>query len=150
VSSFTKDDNLPAVSAGLTPELILLFHRLTCFDLPSRAVGQLRTREVWLGNLISFYKLASGSFSLGPYRRTDKAPDIARDREMIEDAVYCISKALEKKSPQYGPVTVASSTTDRPKVGWQNNNSKNFRPRILRFGASVHAWAVPAFTIPLS
>ena len=54
---------------------------------------------------VSFYKLKSGSFSLGPYRRTDSSPDVARDREMIEDAVYCISKALEKKSPEYGPVT---------------------------------------------
>jgi hypothetical protein len=55
---------------------------------------------------VSFYKLKSGSFSLGPYRRTDSPPDIARDREMIEDAVYCIAKAFEKKSPDYGPVTL--------------------------------------------
>jgi Fic family protein len=51
VSSFVKSDGLPAISAQLSPELILLFHRLTRFDLPSRAVGQFRTREVWLGNL---------------------------------------------------------------------------------------------------
>jgi hypothetical protein len=55
---------------------------------------------------VSFYKLRSGSFSLGPYRRTDSPPDTARDMPMIEDAVYCISKALEKKSPEYGPVTL--------------------------------------------
>jgi hypothetical protein len=55
---------------------------------------------------VSFYKLKSGSFSLGPYRRTDSSPDIVRDREMIEDAVYCIARALEKKSPDYGPVTL--------------------------------------------
>lgn len=53
---------------------------------------------------VSFYKLQSGSFSLGTYRRTDSAPDTTRDRTMIEDAVYCIAKALEKKSPDYGPV----------------------------------------------
>ncbi|MGV7219341.1 helix-turn-helix domain-containing protein [Bradyrhizobium sp. UFLA05-112] len=53
---------------------------------------------------VSFYKLQSGSFSLGTYRRTDSAPDTERDRMMIEDAVYCIAKALEKKSPNYGPV----------------------------------------------
>jgi len=51
VSSFVKSDGLPAVSANLTSELVLLFHRLTCFDLPSRAIGQFRTRDVWLGNL---------------------------------------------------------------------------------------------------
>jgi hypothetical protein len=55
---------------------------------------------------ISFYKLQSGSFSLGPYRRTDSSPDIVRDWEMIEDAIYCIAKALQKKSPDYGPVTL--------------------------------------------
>ena len=55
---------------------------------------------------VSFYKLQSGSFSLGTYRRTDSPPDAGRDMEMIEDAVYCISKALEKKSPDYGPVTL--------------------------------------------
>jgi fido (protein-threonine AMPylation protein) len=51
VSSFKKSDAFPAISANLSPELVLLFHRLTCFDLPSRAVGQFRTRDVWLGNL---------------------------------------------------------------------------------------------------
>jgi fido (protein-threonine AMPylation protein) len=51
VSSFTKLDSFPAVSAHLSPQLILLFHRLTCFDLPSRAVGRFRTGEVWLGNM---------------------------------------------------------------------------------------------------
>jgi Fic family protein len=51
VSSFVKSDGFPTVSANLTPELILLFHRLTCYDLPSRAVGRFRTRDVWLGNL---------------------------------------------------------------------------------------------------
>ena len=55
---------------------------------------------------VSFYKLQSGSFSLGTYRRTDSAPDMERDRAMIEDAVYCIAKALERKSPDYGPVTL--------------------------------------------
>jgi hypothetical protein len=56
--------------------------------------------------IISFYKLARGSFSLGTYRRTDNYPDTIRDREMIEDAIYCISQALKKKNPEFGPVTV--------------------------------------------
>ena len=51
---------------------------------------------------VSFYKLQSGSFSLGPYRRKDSPPDTARDMPMIEDAVYCIAKALEKKVQNTG------------------------------------------------
>lgn len=51
VSSFTKNDSFHSLSAALNPEMILLFHRLACFDLPTRAVGRLRTDEVWLGNL---------------------------------------------------------------------------------------------------
>ena len=51
VSSFSKNDDFPPISTGLSPAQILVFHRLTCFDLPARAVGQLRTRDVWLGNL---------------------------------------------------------------------------------------------------
>ena len=50
VSSFTKDDRFPPLSAKLTVEQILFVHRLTCFDLPSRLVGNLRTNSVWLGN----------------------------------------------------------------------------------------------------
>jgi Fic family protein len=51
VSSFAKNDGFSPVTAALTPELVLLFHRLTCFDLPSRAIGRLRTAAVWLGNM---------------------------------------------------------------------------------------------------
>ncbi len=50
VSSFTRSDRFPSVTASLAPEMVLLFHRLTCFDLPARVIGRLRTREVWLGN----------------------------------------------------------------------------------------------------
>ena len=64
---------------------------------------------------ISFYKLRSGSFSLGTYRRADRPPDPDRDREMIEDAVYCIAKTSEKKSPNYGPVTLV--VQDGPSKG---------------------------------
>lgn len=49
VSTFTKTDAFSALTATLTPELVLLFHRLTCFDYPSRVVGHLRSRKVWLG-----------------------------------------------------------------------------------------------------
>lgn len=51
VSRFEKSDNYPPISNILNPEFVLLVHRLICFDLPSRAVGQLRTDRVWLGML---------------------------------------------------------------------------------------------------
>jgi Fic family protein len=51
VSSFTKSDSFSSVSAALDPGLVLLFHRLACFDLPTRVVGRLRTEAVWLGNM---------------------------------------------------------------------------------------------------
>ena len=50
VSSFEKNDQLPPVAGTLSQGLVLLFHRLTCFDLPSRAVGQLRTSQVRLSD----------------------------------------------------------------------------------------------------
>jgi len=50
-SSFVKGDDLTPLSATLSSELVLLFHRLICFDLPSRAIGQFRSDEVWIGNL---------------------------------------------------------------------------------------------------
>jgi hypothetical protein len=50
VSSFQKRDDFEPASAQLNPGVILVFHRLLCFDLPARAVGQLRTSQVWLAN----------------------------------------------------------------------------------------------------
>ena len=40
----------PAVTDKLDISLVLLIHRLICFDLPQRGVGQLRTSDVWLGS----------------------------------------------------------------------------------------------------
>jgi hypothetical protein len=50
VSSFQSDDGFPPISARLDLSLILLFHRLTCFDLPTRAVGRFRDDQVFLAN----------------------------------------------------------------------------------------------------
>jgi fido (protein-threonine AMPylation protein) len=50
VSSFQKSDDFPPVAAQLSIALLILFHRLTCFDLPTRAVGQLRANQVSLAN----------------------------------------------------------------------------------------------------
>jgi hypothetical protein len=56
---------------------------------------------------ISFYTLANGGFSLGNYTRRDGSPDVQRDRELIEDAAYCIAKEFMS-----GPVTLVHH--DRP------------------------------------
>lgn len=47
VSMFTADKG-SAITRDLTPSLILLFHRLLCFDLPTNLVGRLRRSEVAL------------------------------------------------------------------------------------------------------
>ena len=43
---FERTDQLPALSRSLTIELVLLFHRLTCFDLPEVLLGKIRTFDV--------------------------------------------------------------------------------------------------------
>lgn len=48
-ASFTRTDRYEGATASMSPALILLFHRLTCFDLPARGVGKFRTSDVWLG-----------------------------------------------------------------------------------------------------
>jgi transcriptional regulator with XRE-family HTH domain len=47
---------------------------------------------------LSFYKLQHGGFSPSVYRRSDQQspPDVERDRELIEDALYCIAAAFQK------------------------------------------------------
>lgn len=46
---------------------------------------------------LSFYKLQNGGFSPATYRRGDQnaAPDLERDRELIEDGLFCIAAAFE-------------------------------------------------------
>jgi hypothetical protein len=53
---------------------------------------------------VGFYKLKNGSFSLSTYRRADMHPDVQRDRELIEDAVYCIAMEMRKEAEM--PVTL--------------------------------------------
>ena len=44
---------------------------------------------------VGFYRLnGEAGFSLSNYRRRDEAPDVARDMSLLEDAVYCIAKAI--------------------------------------------------------
>jgi fido (protein-threonine AMPylation protein) len=50
VSSFAKNDQFKDVSSITDPSHVILFHRLICFDLPTRAIGQLRSGDARLGN----------------------------------------------------------------------------------------------------
>jgi hypothetical protein len=63
---------------------------------------------------VSYYKLASGSFSLANYRRKGGEPDVQRDWEAIEDTAACIAQAM-KKDPDYGPVILVIH--DGPALG---------------------------------
>jgi hypothetical protein len=74
---------------------------------------------------VAFHKLLNGNFSLSTYRRKDSAPDTDRDRELLEDAAYCISRELEKKSPLYGPVTLVLHDRS-PKSGAARQTLKGF------------------------
>ena len=51
LTSFIKADNFPSISAALDTSLVLLFHRLTCFDLPTRNLGALRNVDVQMANV---------------------------------------------------------------------------------------------------
>jgi len=65
--------------------------------------------EATLGPMeVGFYKLPNGGFSLSTYRRTDGVPDVDRDAEFIEEAVYCIAQALKRQDPKFGPVTLVA------------------------------------------
>jgi transcriptional regulator with XRE-family HTH domain len=59
---------------------------------------------------VSYYTLLNGGFSLATYTRKDGDPDVQRDWELIEDAMFCIARTLEA-----GPVTLIYH--DRP---WRN------------------------------
>jgi hypothetical protein len=58
------------------------------------AVDRDRNRAILGPMEISYYPLADGGFSLANYTRKDRAPDVHRDRDLIEDAAYCIAKDL--------------------------------------------------------
>lgn len=55
----------------------------------------LRDSSATLGPItVRFYRLASNSFSLSNYRRSDMAPDAQRDQSLIEDAVAAFAAAI--------------------------------------------------------
>lgn len=51
VSSFVQGTEFGQITKDIRPDLIALFHRLTCFDLPSRSIGTIRDADVWIGNI---------------------------------------------------------------------------------------------------
>lgn len=70
---------------------------------------------------VSFYKLLNGGFSLANYTRKDMAPDLGRDRELVDDAAYYIYLS-RRKDPDFGPVTlhwedISPKNGSRPAVG---------------------------------
>ena len=49
LSAFVQARQINRITSKISIELIQLFHRLTCFDLPRRIIGTLRSEEVWIG-----------------------------------------------------------------------------------------------------
>jgi hypothetical protein len=60
-------------------------------------VDRERCRAVLGPMEVSFYRLPNGGFSASYYRRTDGSPDVRRDRELIEDAIFCFAEAVKKE-----------------------------------------------------
>jgi hypothetical protein len=100
-------------------------------DIIARVEGRGGPRTPWvvdrkrsratLGPMeVSFYALANGGFSLASYTRKDSHPDVERDRELIEDAAYCIAKEFTGS-----PVTLVYQ--DRPwRTGVTSSTQENF------------------------
>jgi hypothetical protein len=89
--AISTSDILARVEARGGPRLPWLVDRAGC-----RAI---------LGAMeVSFYKLANGGFSLANYTCKNGTPDVQRDWEYLEDAVFCIAKEMKKEAPI--PVTL--------------------------------------------
>jgi hypothetical protein len=106
-------------------------HAIVLSDIIARVEARGGPRTPWvvdrkrsratLGPIqVSFYALTNGSFSLASYTRKDGYPDVERDRELIEDAAYCIAKQFTGS-----PVTLVYH--DRPwRAGVVTPTHKNF------------------------
>ena len=65
-------------------------------------VVDLGKRRATLGGLqLSFYALANGSFSPSSYTRHDLAPDLRRDRTLIQDGFAAIAIAIQKAGKKW-------------------------------------------------
>jgi hypothetical protein len=83
-------------------------------------VDRARSRATLGPMEVSFYTLLNGGFSLANYTRKDGNPDVERDRELIEDAAYCIAKEFTGS-----PVTLVYH--DRPwRAGMVTPTHKDF------------------------
>ena len=70
---------------------------------------------------VSYNRLPNKGFALSTYTRSDIAPDAQRDRDLIEDAIYSVSREL-RKDPDFGPVRLVSfSAPWRTKVMQQSH-----------------------------
>jgi len=88
---------------------------------------------------VSFYALANGGFSLGNYTRKDGSPDVQRDRELIEDAAYCIAKEFMS-----GPVALVHH--DRPwRAGTAKQTLENFPSKEAAIQRACAAMDSPDF-----
>jgi hypothetical protein len=105
--SITKDDQ---TQIGLTRE-----NAIAVAQVIERVKARCGPRFPWLVDRqncravsgpmeIGFYRLTNGSFSLSTYRRSDMQPDVQRDLELIEDAIYCIAMEMRKEAVM--PVTL--------------------------------------------
>jgi hypothetical protein len=113
-------------------------HAINLSDILARVEARGGPRVPWtvdrqrssatLGPLeVSYYTLLNGGFSLANYTRKEGDPDVARDWELIEDAVFCIAKALEP-----GPVTLVHH--DRP---WRNGTMQQTREEFASTNEAI-------------
>jgi len=85
---------------------------------------------------VRYYELPNGSFSLGTYVRKDGDPNVERDRELIDDAAYCIARELAAARAE--PVTLVCH--DWPwRDGVVSATHKKFpsRDEAIRFACSA-------------
>ncbi|HTZ67383.1 MAG TPA: hypothetical protein VMB83_07935 [Roseiarcus sp.] len=104
-----RPDGLPLMSPSEMEEQVRLMreHVIVLDDVLERVRQRGGPRMPWAVDLkscraeltdrmhVHFYALPNGGFSVGSYRRTDKAPEYARDLPLIEDAIACIADAIE-------------------------------------------------------
>jgi hypothetical protein len=103
------------------------------------AVDRKHSRATLGPMVITFYALTNGGFSLGTYTRKDGSPDVQRDRELIEDAAYCIAKEFMS-----GPVTLVYH--DRPwRAGIVKQKSEEFPSKDAAIQRACATMNLPGF-----
>lgn len=100
VTLFEHDADKIAVYRQEAMKLNELLERVTARGgprLPWKVnIAEGRATMEWAS--LSFYKLQNGGFSPATYRRSDQdaSPDLTRDRDLIEDGLFCIAQAFQK------------------------------------------------------